>query len=325
MARPLRIEEPGLWHHVMNRGVSRRAIFTSEEDYELFLALLGECRERWDLRVHSFCLMTNHYHLLVQDERGQLSRAIQHLNGVFTQRFNRRHRRDGSLFRGRFRSRVVQDETYSFEVARYIHNNPIAARLVRSARRYEWSSHRHYLSRAERPSWLEVETLLAPFGGDRPKGRRGFDEFVAERAPEELRKHVGATRWLPVLGDEAFLERWRERLRKRGVIAPEVPRASQIHATQPEEIIETALAVFELTREGLFATRRGVSNLPRSIALFACHQLCSAGNDELGELFGLTPGSVSAYASKTRVLVDEDRDYTKAWKRLRAELAKVVV
>ena len=141
MSRPLRISKPGLWHHVMNRGLGRRHVFT-DLDYEVFLALLAECRDRWGIETHAFCLMSNHFHLLLKDPQGHLSRAMRHLTGVYTQRIHRRDGGDGPIFRGRFRSRLVQDGAYVLEAARYIHMNPVAAGLVRRAGDYRWSSHR---------------------------------------------------------------------------------------------------------------------------------------------------------------------------------------
>ena len=104
MARPLRIQQRGLWHHAMNRGMERRAIFIDDEDAEAFLSLVGDGGERWGVWCHAACLMSTHYHLLLHDEGGLLSRAMRHIDGVFTQFFNRRRGRDGSLMRGRYRS-----------------------------------------------------------------------------------------------------------------------------------------------------------------------------------------------------------------------------
>jgi putative transposase len=129
----------------MNRGMERRAIFIDDEDAEAFLSLVGDGGERWGVWCHAACLMSTHYHLLLHDEGGLLSRAMRHIDGVFTQFFNRRRGRDGSLMRGRYRSRVVEEEGYLLEVVRYIHANPVKAGIVKRASDYEWSSHGWYL------------------------------------------------------------------------------------------------------------------------------------------------------------------------------------
>ena len=127
MARPLRIEYPGAWYHAMNRGASGRAIFQSDRDRHAFLALFGDIAATFGVEVHAYCLMGNHYHLLLRTPRGNLSRALRHLNGVYTQRYNRTHGTDGPLFRGRFKAVLVDADTYLAALSRYIHLNPVTA------------------------------------------------------------------------------------------------------------------------------------------------------------------------------------------------------
>jgi REP element-mobilizing transposase RayT len=118
MARPLRIEFPGAWYHVMNRGRRGENIFSGKQDHEAFLAVLSACSEMFDLKVGAYCLMSSHYHLLVQTPAGNLSRAIRHLNGVYTQRYNRRRDTDGQLFRGRYKSVLVEEDSVTADIKR---------------------------------------------------------------------------------------------------------------------------------------------------------------------------------------------------------------
>src|SRR3989339_328711 len=161
MARPLRIEYPGAYYHVMNRGLARSNIFLDDNDRQRFLGLIGETSKLWKVEVYAYCLMANHYHLLVQTPGGGLSRAMRHLDGVYTQRYNRMHRRDGSLFRGRYRAILIEPEEYFMAVARYIHRNPAEARAGVDIRRYRWSSHRWYLDKKRCPEWLNTDCLLS--------------------------------------------------------------------------------------------------------------------------------------------------------------------
>ncbi len=131
MSRPLRIEYPGAWYHVMNRGRRRQKIFMSRGDYESFIKVLQETSDGWGLEVSAYCLMSNHYHLLVHSPDGNLSRCMRHINGVYTQRFNRGHKKDGPLFRGRYKAVLVDSDSHLLEVLRYIHRNPLRARLVK--------------------------------------------------------------------------------------------------------------------------------------------------------------------------------------------------
>ena len=125
MARPLRIEYPGAWYHVMNRGRRAEKIFHDRHDYQAFVELLEESSEMWNIRVAAYCLMTNHCHILVQTPDANISRSMRHINGVYTQRFNKRHRCDGQLFRGRYKSILVSGDSYLLQLVRYIHRNPV--------------------------------------------------------------------------------------------------------------------------------------------------------------------------------------------------------
>lgn len=160
MARQLRIDYPGAWHHVMNRGRRRETIFPAVEDRLDFLHLLGVAAERYDLQVNAYCLMGNHYHLLVHTPDGGLSRAMKHIDGVFAQRFNRRHEADGPLFRDRFRSKLVDSDNYLSSVCRYIHRNPLALTEPADLPTYEWSSYFDFLKPPRaRPQWLFSDAL----------------------------------------------------------------------------------------------------------------------------------------------------------------------
>ncbi len=125
MARPLKIEYPGAWYHVMNRGKRAEKIFHDRHDYQVFVELLEESSEMWNVKVAAYCLMTNHYHIHVQTPDANISRSMRHINGVYTQRFNRRHRCDGQLFRSRYKSILVSGGSYLLQLVRYIHRNPV--------------------------------------------------------------------------------------------------------------------------------------------------------------------------------------------------------
>jgi putative transposase len=134
----------------MNRGRRAEDIFSGNGDYDLFVHLLRESSQAWNVRVAAFCLMTTHYHLLIQTPEANLSRCMRHVDGVYTQRYNRAHRCDGPLFRGRYRAILVEADTYLLQVLKYIHRNPLRAGVVQNLEAYEWSSHRGYLSPGRR-------------------------------------------------------------------------------------------------------------------------------------------------------------------------------
>ena len=142
MARPLRIEYEGALYHLTSRGNARERIFFTDSDREAFLGILGDVVERFGWLCHAYCLMTNHYHLLIETPNANLSRGMRHLNGVYTQWINRHNKRTGHIFQGRFRSILVEKESHLLELARYVVLNPVRAKMVRSPRDWRWSSYR---------------------------------------------------------------------------------------------------------------------------------------------------------------------------------------
>src|SRR3990170_5993126 len=173
MARPRREDFAGAFHHVMNRGARRQPIFKLPDDCQTFLDILEDTAIRSGLEVHAYALMPNHYHLLVRSVRGNISDAMQYLNGRYTSGMNERHRWDGPLFRGRFRSQLVGDQSYLRMVLAYIHLNPLRARLVARLSSDAWTSHRAYVGLAPRPKWLTTAFFLSDLGGE-----KGVESFV---------------------------------------------------------------------------------------------------------------------------------------------------
>ena len=150
MSRPLRIEYPDAWHHVMNRASGKKALFLDDDDRFAFIDVLKDTSNLFNLRVSSYCLMSNHYHLLVQTADANLSRCMRHINGIYTQRYNRKYGFDGSIFRGRYKSLLVDEDNYLLALVRYIHRNPLRAGLVDNLSSYKWSSHNGYISKAKK-------------------------------------------------------------------------------------------------------------------------------------------------------------------------------
>lgn len=161
--RPPRIDFPGARHHVMNRGARKAPIFTDTRSRELFLEVLSELPGRFGVGIHSYALMPNHYHLMLESRTGGLSRAMRHLGGTYTRRLNRHHAWDGPLFRGRFHSRLVDTDSYWRHLLLYVHLNPVRAGLTPPSVG-EWTSHRAYIGATPCPPWLTTADLLQHYG-----------------------------------------------------------------------------------------------------------------------------------------------------------------
>ena len=224
MARPLRIEFPGAIYHVTARGNAREAIFRDDADRDLFLDALGEVVTRFGWLCHAYCLMDNHYHLLIETSQGNLSPGMRQLNGVYTQRVNRRHARVGHVFQGRFKAILVERDSYLLELARYIVLNPVRAKVVKNPDRYPWSSYPATVGAVVSPACLSTDWLFSQFAKTRPVAQRRYAEFVAQGKSlpspwPELKGQV-------LLGSEAFVDKMRPLLEGKGELK-EIPHAQR--------------------------------------------------------------------------------------------------
>jgi putative transposase len=192
MPRPPREDYEGAWHHVMNRGTAGQTVFASDDDRRIFLDCLARASERYGVEVHGYCLLGNHYHLLVHSTAGKLPGAMRWLAGRFTQRINYRNKRDGALFRGRYHSVAIDDDAHLVRVSRYIHRNPVEARLAADPADWPWSSATAYLESEPagltpaKPSWLRTDLILAMFGA--ADAVRRYRSFLAAEVDRETRE-----------------------------------------------------------------------------------------------------------------------------------------
>jgi len=200
MSRPLRIQYPDAWYHVMNRGRRGEEIFTRKNDYTVFIDLIKELVEDYNVKIAAYCLMPNHYHLLVQTPDANISRSMRHLNGVYTQRFNRIHHCDGQLFRGRYKSILVDADRYLLELLRYIHRNPLESGLVENLQKYSWSSHKGYLSGAKKWDWLHKDFILSLFSKNEAESVRRYRQFVSKVILEEINQILARKKLTSVIG-----------------------------------------------------------------------------------------------------------------------------
>ena len=203
MTRPLRLEFPGALYHVTSRGNRRNSIYRDDADRNAWLRVLGKVCQRHHFVIHSFCQMTNHYHLLVETVEPNLSTGMRQLNGLYSQYFNWRHSLVGHLFQGRYKAILVQKESYLLELSRYIVLNPLRAKVVSSLDDWRWSSHAYFVSREQPPSWLERDRLLDRFGNVHQEAVSAYRAFILQGIDEA--SPLSAIRHQVLLGDEAFV------------------------------------------------------------------------------------------------------------------------
>lgn len=204
MARPLRIEYDGAVYHVTARGNERKPIFKDETDYKTFLDTLQRTNRRYNFICHAWCFMSNHYHLIIETPDGNLSKGMRQINGLYTQSFNRRHKRAGHVFQGRYKAILIQKESHLLETCRYVVLNPVRAKMVKNSGQYKWSSYRATAGMEKPHPCLTTDWITGQFATRRRAAQRKYRDFVAAGvAKEKIWKDL---RGQSLLGEEDFAE-----------------------------------------------------------------------------------------------------------------------
>jgi putative transposase len=294
MARPLRIEYPGCFYHVTSRGNERKDIFKSRKDREKFLSYLQSSVERYGAKIHVYCLMTNHYHLLMETPQGNLSQIMRHINGAYTTYFNVKRKRAGHLFQGRYKAIVVEADEYALELSRYMHLNPVRAGMVTKPQDYEWSSYRCYAGLAPAPDWLSQDLILEHFSARNQKAKyRDFVETLIEKSYETPLKAVVAS---TLLGSPGFVEEISEKHVNHVRADRTVPAVKQLAGQLSiEKVVDAVKRV--VGEEGA---------LWRKISIHLCHRYGGMKLKEIGEKFGVGDAAVSV--TSKRLLLKAAKD-----------------
>jgi len=278
MARPLRIEYSGAWYHVMNRVAGRRLVLGEPQVTGLFLELLADLDTRFGVECHAYCLMGNHYHLLLHTPEGNLGRAMRHFNGLLTQRFNRWARCDGALFRGRYHAILVDADHYLLGLSRYIHRNPLEAGRVKQLDRYAASSYPAYVGKTATADWLKTQAVLGLVESRAARSR--YRRLVEQGGQDEVSDFYRAERHSPILGSAEFKKRIRRGRRPH----PEQPAHKHLqHLPSNTEVLTVVSAAWGVPVKALRHTQRGRGkrNLPRAVAMYLSQK---AGRQKLGEI-----------------------------------------
>jgi len=284
MGRPLRIEYPGAFYHVTSRGNERRDIFLTQKNYERMIGYLESATERYGAQIHCFCLMSNHYHLLLETPRGNLRQILHHLNTSYTNYFNAKTGRAGHLFQGRYRAILVDKDHYAMELSRYIHLNPVRAQMVKDPLLYPWSSYKDYAGEKTGWDWVKTEWILSQISRNEKRARKGYRKFIGEvkgRAVRDPLEHVVSS---AILGSEEFVDWVRERRVEKRAYHRDIPSLRQLSKWP-------SLLSIERETENLFGKRADES---RRVALYLSHRLSGESLNEIGRYFGgIGPSAVS--------------------------------
>ena len=291
MARALRIEYPGAFYHVMHRGNAGSDIFKSQRDHERFLGYLGKAVERYELRIHTYCLMTNHYHLMIETPQANLSQATKWINVSYAAYFNRKRRRSGHLFQGRYKAILVDADEYLKHLSRYIHLNPIRARMVDHLKDYQWSSYPVFGGYTKSPEWLETHWLLSLFGKDQKQAKKSYRNFVEFVQNEKIEDPSADVVGGFILGGADFVDWVKERFLNRDSRDKEIPQLRSLKPKlMPEDLLPVVCEEFDCERDTII--RKGKKrNLVRDVAIYLSRELTGESGVSLGRYFGGISGS----------------------------------
>ncbi|MFT6044122.1 MAG: putative transposase [Porticoccaceae bacterium] len=309
MSRPTRIEYPGAYYHVMNRGRGHQDIFHDDSYFEAFLSVVADAVQRFGLEVHSYCLMTNHYHLLVSTPEGNLQRVMRHIGGVYTQKYNRLKQTDGSLFKGRYKSILVDSDEYLLHVSKYIHLNPLEAKMVDELVDYKWSSYPAYIKKCKAQTWLSMSEVYDQLTDKRTRAKR-YKAYVEEiELSNEIKSFYSKNRLSPVLGDKAFKDSLLLEESSEDVETPRYARLSG--APSIEAIVDVVAAYYKIDSAKVLELKRGrgLRNTPRKMAMHVAQHYGGYKLTEIACYFGMQHygGVASAVSAVTHQMSIDSR------------------
>lgn len=289
MAKPLRILFEGAYYHVINRGQGKRDIFLNEKDKENYLRILKETCQQYKVSIVSYCLMSNHYHLIVHTPKANLSHFMRQLNGVYTQKFNRRYKHDGPLFKGRYKAIVAQEGSYLLRLIRYLHNNPVKAGIVKKSSDYFFSSHNNFIKQEENEYLKFVYLLKKQFKGQRDL-KRAYINFMkkddAELEDFLVNKSNKATRAI-IFGDESYMDEVKMKYLNSQCFSEEIPQAKQIKEDLIiKKIKKEVIKAFKVKNENLYSSVRGKENIARMMAIGLARECSELSYGKIAQIFG---------------------------------------
>ncbi len=288
MTRQLRIQYPCAYYHVTSRGNERKDIFKKKGDREQFLEYLKSAYLRYGAVIHAFCLMNNHYHLLLETPKGNLSQIMLHINGAYTNYFNIKHKRRGHLYQGRYKAIVIEADSYAGELSRYIHLNPVRAGMVNMPEKYLWSSYQYYIGKKKKPDWLSIDFILGYFEHASMPTAKNYASFVLARLFEKTGSPLEKTVASTMLGSDSFIEKIIEEHLGHKKKARDLPALSELKRIEKIDLI------YEEAKVHLGDSNR----VSRNAALFISHKYSGKTLKDIGEYFGICESAVSLASSR---------------------------
>ena len=301
MARALRITFPGAFYHVTSRGNERKHVFKSNRDREKFLEYLESATQRYDALIHAYCLMDTHYHLLLETPSGNLSQIMRHINGAYTTYFNEKRARSGHLFQGRYKAILVDIDEYGKELSRYIHLNPVRAKIVETPEEYDWSSYKFYIGKEKPAEWLYRDFILTYFGKNASRAQKAYQKFVNPLVNRKYNSPLDDVVSSTLLGSPDFIAFIKDKYlsgKKPDKELPALKELSQKASTQ--DIFDEVEAIFSKEKA-----------LARNIKMYLCQRYTSERLKDIGSHFAIGQSGVSQASRRVAQRIEKDKKLKK--------------
>ena len=297
MARPLRIEYSGAFYHVTSRGNERKAVYKSQRDREKFFSYLESATERYGAVVHVFCLMDNHYHLLLETPSGNLSQIMHHINGAYTTYFNTKRERSGHLFQGRYRAILIDVDEYAKELSRYIHLNPVRAGIIKNPEEYRWSSCQYYTVKRKPPEWLKRDFILSYFGNEPKTAMKRYRDFIRSVMDQEYKNPLAEISHSVILGGEKFIAEIKTKFLRDKQPDRDLPTLRDLSSRPGLDQIEKAVD----------SVLQQDEKLARQVTLHMCHRHSGMKLREIGQQFGIGESGVTQASRRIGMKAKKDK------------------
>lgn len=311
MGRPLRIEYAGALYHITSRGNERRRIFLGDADRMKFLKILEDYHDRYGILIHSYVLMDNHYHLILETPKGGLLKVMHGLNGGYTGYFNRKYGRVGHLFQGRYKAILVEKDSYLIPLSRYVHLNPVRARVVQRPEKYRWSSYPGYIGRGKEYEWVEYSWVLSQFGSGRTRAKKKYREYTEEALKLKVESPLKRLHGEVLLGGEGFISKIKGMLKGRSLAQEIVERNRLMEHPSLDGVLKLTAKVFKIDEDTIRDKGRR-ANTARKVALYFAKRYTGLSNEAIARSFGrIHYSAVSKASSKLREEMSSDKKLLK--------------
>jgi REP element-mobilizing transposase RayT len=306
MARPLRIEYEGAIYHVTARGNERGKIFFSKRDHQKFKEYIAEAQTKFGFLLHAYVLMTNHYHLIIETPAGNLGKVMHYLNGSYTTYINIKRKRSGHLFQGRYKAILVDKDSYLLELSRYLHLNPVRAKMVEKPEEYLQSSYGSYIT-VSKEDLVVTGQILDLLTGDKATAKERYKAFVESALGEEISSPMEKVYGGMMLGSERFIRDILSRLVNEPLERAEISHRKTLRTgAGVQEILSTLCEHYGVTLEEIAGNRR---SLARNAGIYLLKKHSRATNAEIGEMFGnISYSAVAKISQAFSKLMAEDRE-----------------